>query len=155
MWVKSLGKYKKLFLQNVATDMLLYGEDSDHLAYALDKFSYSESARVRELELNFLYWNQYFKLLGIKNFWFDTFTSFDYKVKIHNFFDNEKNKDRDLVSVIANHHKKQKNYNNFLGIDNFKYALDNNLLNPYSFHPKKEGYKLLGDYFIEKLKEYV
>lgn len=51
----------------------------------LKKLSYDHLIRVNELEVEMIFWNQYFKLLKIKNFWFDTFYSIRYKVKHANF----------------------------------------------------------------------
>lgn len=155
MWLKENNRYEKLFLQNIDTDMIRFGGPMEHLSFAIDRYSYYEPARVKELELEFLFWNRYFKLLGIKNFWFDTFSSYKYSITLPNFFDGDKKNNRDLVSVIADNHKKKVNFKSLFPVDNFQYALDNDLLNKYSFHPKKDGYKVLAEYFIDKLKEHI
>ena len=38
--------------------------------------------------------------------------------------------------------------------NNFEYAEKNGLINSYSYHPKKDQYKIIGEYFIRKLKKY-
>ena len=152
MWVKDQRKYAKIFLNKVEKDLENYAQDQDYLAYALNKYSYQEEPRTRELETEILYWNQYFKLLGIKNFWFDTFASFRYRIRPKNFFDVDKDL-RSLVNIITNHHKKRIGFNMRLPIDNFGYAIKHGIVNDISFHPKKEYYSLIGDYFIKKLEE--
>lgn len=160
-WIKQNYQYEHIFLkhsdgQDVHPD--LFQENSepiDHIAACLTKYSYYEPARVKELELQFLHWNQYFKLLGIKNFWYDTFSSFNYSVDLPNFFDLKKRR-RDLLSVLVeNHRKKVKSKIPVWHIDDFVYARDNNLLNPYTYHPKTDGYKQLGDHMIKKLQEHI
>lgn len=155
MWLKENNRYEKLFLQNIDKDIIRFGGAQEQLTFAIHKTSYYEPARVKQLELEILFWNQYFKLLKIKNFWFDTFNSYRYSVRPSNFFDIYKSNNRDLVSVIADNHKQKVGYKSLLPMDNFKYLLDNNLINTYSYHPKKEGYQVLAEYFIDKLEEHI
>ena len=158
-WVKDQHQYQHIFLtdpEGKSADPDQWGihaEARDYIAACLDKYCYWEPARVKELELQFLHWNQYFKLLGIKNFWYDTFSSFNYTVNLSNFFD-RKQRRRDLLSVLVdNHRKKVKSKTPIWNIDDFEYAVDNNLLNPYTYHPKPDGYKQLGDHMIKNLQE--
>ena len=133
----------------------LWGADAeavDYIADCLNKYSYCEPARVKELEIEFLHWNQYFKLLGIKNFWYDTFCSFNYSIKVPNFFDIDK-KRRDLLSVIVDDHRKDTSFKIFFPSDDFVYACKQELVNPYSYHPLTVGYELLGNHMIKKLQE--
>ena len=94
-WVKDTYQYEHIFLKDPDgkdADPDQWGinaEARDYIAACLNKYSYCEPARVKELEIEFLHWNQYFKLLGIKNFWYDTFCSFNYSIKVPNFFDIE------------------------------------------------------------------
>jgi len=153
-WIKDKNKYEHIFLKSPEGknwDPTEYGESSDWIAYYINKYCHWEPTRVRELELEFLYWNQYFKLLGIKNFWYDTFCSFNYKIELSNFF-NIRKKRRDLLALIADNHGKT--IFDF-GFDDFDYALKNNLINPYSFHPKKEGYRLISNHIIDTLEKQI
>jgi hypothetical protein len=150
VWIKQKNKYENIFLRDPEGgdwDPSKHKEPSDWMAYYINKFSHWEPTRIKELELEFLYWNQYFKLLGIKNFWYDTFNSFNYRLKPFNFFDID-NRRRDLLSIINDYHGKTIFE---IGFDDFDYALKNNLINPYSFHPKKEGYNLIAKYLIDRL----
>jgi len=158
-WVKDKHKYEHIFLTEsdgtkVAPEQWgIHAEARDYIGDCLNKYSYWEPARVKELELQFLHWNQYFKLLGIKNFWYDTFASFNYSGNLSNFFDMKKRR-RDLLSVLVNNHReKVKSKIPIWNVDDFVYAVDNNLLNPYTYHPKSDGYKQLGDHMIKNLQE--
>jgi len=159
-WVKDEWKYEHIFLTNVKDEDVhpdQFGEDSsaiDHIAHCLNKYSYNEPARVKELEFEFLHWNQYFKLLGIKNFWYDTFSSFNYSVKPSNFFGANEIR-RDLLSVLVDNHRKTTKLGKLptFFADDFRYACRHNLLNPYTYHPKNDGYKQLGEYMIKNLQE--
>lgn len=157
LWINSTRKYEKIFLNNVEEDVKKYGQDHDYMGLALKRYSYNEQQRVRQLTTEILFWNQYFKLLNIKNFWFDTFASLKYGIIFKNFFDIEK-RNRSLVNVIVRHHRKN-NYNNNNLINNlyydseFGYAIQNGIVNNYSYHPKKEYYDVIGKYLISKLEE--
>lgn len=154
VWIKSEEKYSKILLNNVDFDLIKYGSDQDIFSFALDKFSYHETARLKELELEILHWNQFFKLFNVKNFWYDTLGSYDYRIRPYNFFDIDK-KNRSLVSVIANVHKKDNNVKSLLPTQDFQYCIDNNILNTYSYHPKQNYYHEIGKYFIEKLEKVI
>ena len=157
-------KYEKLLLNNVDSDLLRFGTKQDLFTYALKKFTYNEEIRIRELELEIVHWNQFFKLFNIQNFWYDTLGSYDYRLKPNNFFDIQK-ESRSLVSVVAEAHKKESNYYKvrntlkekasqvFDPKDDFTYGIDNGVLNSYSYHPKSKYYKAISEYFIEKLEK--
>ena len=157
-------KYEKLLLNNVDYDLLRFGTKQDLFTYALKKYTYNEEIRIRELELEIVHWNQFFKLFNIQNFWYDTLGSCDYRVKPNNFFDIQKD-NRSLVSVVAEAHKKESNYYKvrntlkekasqvFDPKDDFAYGIDNGVLNSYSYHPKPKYYKAISEYFIEKLEK--
>lgn len=158
-WVKDRYRYEHIFLKDINGDNVSpeqWGRDAqaiDYIAACLNKYSYCEPARVKELEIEFLHWNQYFKLLGIKNFWYDTFCSFNYSIKVSNFFDMNKNR-RDLLSVIVdNHRKDHPSLRDIFPQDDFLYACKQEIINPYSYHPLTVGYELLGNHLIKKLQE--
>lgn len=163
-FLNSSRKHEKLLLNNVESDLLRFGTEQDLFTYALRKYTYNEEMRIRELELEIIHWNQFFKLFNIQNFWYDTLGSYDYKIKPYNFFDIKK-ENRSLVSVVAEAHRKESNYYKvrntlkekasqiFDDKDDFTYAIDNEVLNSYSYHPKPKYYKAISEYFIEKLEK--
>lgn len=153
VWLKKTNKYEKLFLQDIERDLLKYGDDLEKIGFAIDRFCHWEPTRVMELELEILFWNQYFKLLGIKNFWYDTLSSYRYKIKPSNFFDIDKN-DRDMVNIVCEEYKsRNKKAVRIPFEDSFTYAIKNKAVNDWSYHPKKEGYKGIANHLIKKLEE--
>lgn len=155
IWLNSTETYEKILLNQVDFDLIKYGTHQDIFAFALDKYSYNESMRLKELELEILHWNQFFKLFGVQNYWYDTLGSYDYKIKPNNFFDIG-NKNRSLVSVVANVHRKDNNINKpLLSVNDFEYCTSNGLLNNYSYHPKPKYYQEIGKYFINKLEKVI
>lgn len=149
-WCKDTNRFEKILLNTSEEDVKKFGEYKDHIGLTIKKLSYNDFVRKRQLEIEISFFNQYFKLINIKNYWFDTFYSIDYKIKPQNFFDIEK-KQRDLLNVLCNKHSDS--YSNLNVTNHFEYAKDNGIINLYSLHPKKDGYKLIANYFIEKLKE--
>jgi hypothetical protein len=116
----------------------------------------NELARLAE-EMTFL--NDYYRAIGVKNLWFDTFNHHDYPSNIDNLIEPDKNY-RDMLSVMANR----------LGISNIdnkyhfsSWKVDTNrvdalielgYLNPISTHPTQLGHELIAqviDEFFGKL----
>ena len=160
VWIKETGKYEHIFLKDSSRtggdwNPKEFGRSSDWMSYYINKFCHWEPTRIRELEREFLFWNQYFKLLRIKNYWYDTFSSFKYNIYVPNFFDMNKRR-RDMLAQITNNHRNYTNTPKLIwGFEDFPYAVKNNLINPYSYHPKKDGYKLIGKHLISKLEEHI
>ena len=152
VWLNEKNNYVKVLLNNADEDLIRYGTHEDIFAYAIKKYSYNETARLQELESNIMHWNQFFQLLGIKNFWYDTLASYDYRIKPKNFFDIEKY-NRSLVSVCARKHRKDNKVKSLFQEDDFTYNIDNGVLNEHSYHPKKPYYKEIANYLIGKLEE--
>lgn len=146
-WCKDTKRYENIFykLDGIKSQ---YDKYEDKLAEAMMSWSYVKEVEVEVVKNEILFFNQYFKLIGIKNIWFDTFNSLDYKEKFDNFLDQDI-ENRDLLSMLCYEHAKKLVLNK-----NFKYAEENGLINLISFHPKKEQYKIIGEYFIRKLKKY-
>ena len=151
VWLNKEQAYTKLLLSNVEEDLIRFGTEQDIFAYAIKKYSYNETARLQELETNIMHWNQFFQLLGIKNYWYDTLGSYDYRIRPKNFFDIEL-KNRSLVSVIAREHKKITKTKLLMPMDDFLYCVENGVINDYSLHPKKPYYKAISNYLIKKLE---
>ena len=161
-WIREDFDYAHIFLKscdNKDVSPTLFGDRSgaiDQIAGVLNKYSYYEPARVKQLELEFIHWNQYFKMMGIKNFWYDTFSSFRYGVNLPNFFDQGKADRRDmLATIVENDRVRKKSLVPGWCVDDFVYACDNNMLNPYTYHPKADGYKEIADHLISKLQEHI
>ena len=164
MYFKDSKMYENIFLKEENVFQTKWNTNKDKMTKALYKYCYDDDVALREVQSDILHWNQYFKLYPkIKNFWFDIFGSKHYTVKIRNFIDIDKPK-RDLLYQICKNHlsgevekwkiEGRENYDpNFLDKYStcFGYAEEHELVNPYSFHPYKSGYKFISDYFIKFL----
>ena len=150
-WCKDIKRYENIFYKVDETEFK-YNKYQDKLAEAMMSWSYVKEVEVEVLKNEILFFNQYFKLVGVKNMWFDTFNSLDYKEKFDNFLDQYKEQ-RDLLSMLCYEHARKLNGRLVLN-NNFKYAEENGLINSFSYHPKKDQYKIIGEYFVRKLKKY-
>jgi len=164
MYFKDSKMYENIFLKEENVFQTKWNTNKDKMTKALYKYCYDDDVALREVQSDILHWNQYFRLYPkIKNFWFDIFGSKHYTVKIRNFIDIDKPK-RDLLYQICKNHlsgevekwkiEGRENYDpNFLDKYStcFGYAEEHELVNPYSFHPYKSGYKFISDYFIKFL----
>ena len=152
LWVRENRDYEKIFLEHAEEDFAGFKQDKDRLALTLKKYSYDENERLRSLESNMAFYNQYFKLIGVKNFWFDTFNPFRYKINFNNFILHKDNNDYlSLSRLIERDHKSKPGQWTYKS--GFEYLINNNLVNPYSYHPLKEYYSMIGDYFIHTLSD--
>ena len=147
-WCSDTKKYEDIVFRDQYKDYL---SNKDRIGYGLNKWCYNDSIAIKELEVEILHWNQYFKALGIKNYWFDTFNSKKYTTKPSNFFDID-TKNRDLLSLLCN--QQAINNTDSYGVwaeDRFKYGVRNKFLTPYQYYPKKESHKKIAEYIIGKI----
>jgi hypothetical protein len=122
---------------------------------------YNHDFEVERLTEEMLFINQWYKSIGIKNLWFDTFNSHAYTSNIDNFIGWEYNSDsRDLLTrmAILNDIKdidKQYHFSNWRAETNRAQLLvDTGHLNPISIHPTKLGHELIADIispYLEKI----
>ena len=124
--------------------------------------TYDHEHEIFELAQNMTHWNDYFKLLEVKNYWFDSFNHHDYttnstgtgdeyinKTCIENFAINH-DSGRDLMSQLAiisgmdnydsNYHSNAWLHDNTNRID---FLIEKGLINPHSFHPTVKGHALI------------
>lgn len=156
MWVNDENCIAELFLSD--ENILSKRSDRDKLSLVVAKLSYNVDHEIRELERNIKFWDNFFSMHpNVKNFWFDTFVTHEYKHMSPNMiydksteFSTVSEPRRDLMHVICSNFNKK--YNRRLNY--FVYAVDNKLLNPYSFHPTRQSYKVIADFMIDKLKYY-
>ena len=109
---------------------------------------YDHSAEVERLETHMNHWNTFFNLLGIQNYWFDTFNHHAYDVPSMIF---RKDEHRDLMSKLCTLTGKSYENDSYhfsthgLDCDRVNYLLKNSILNPHSLHPTQEGHKMIAD----------
>lgn len=118
---------------------------------------YKLEPEVKLLNNHMKHWNTYFKSLGIKNIWIDTFNHHNYLDPVDNLCFKE-DTPRDLLSKITNTVTQDKKFYHTSSWKNdcipIKRGLDLELLNPYSMHPTLKGHEMIADILspeIEKL----
>jgi hypothetical protein len=118
---------------------------------------YDHQHEIFELAHDMAHWNDYFNLLGIKNYWFDSFNHHDYRVNspgdgkdytnntnIRNFAIMHDHA-RDLMSqllITSNIDKFDSKYHSstwLLDTNRADLLVEKGLINPFSFHPTKTG----------------
>tara|TARA_B100000902_G_C27059571_1_gene788408 strand:+ start:122 stop:832 length:711 start_codon:yes stop_codon:yes gene_type:complete len=112
---------------------------------------YNERYEVNLLNNLMIHWNHYFKSLGVKNYWFDTFNHHHYKDEIENLcWRNEK--PRDLLSKMTGLDEDDHHFSNWSN-DCVRTTKGKRLglLNPYTFHPTKHGHEVIADMFTRHL----
>ena len=118
------------------------------LAKEIRNLYYDHSAEVGRLETHMNHWNTFFNLLGIQNYWFDTFNHHAYDVPSMIF---RKDEHRDLMSKLCTLTGKSYENDSYhfsthgLDCDRVNYLLKNSILNPHSLHPTQEGHKMIAD----------
>lgn len=107
------------------------------------KHSYNHDYEIQQLYTEMNFWNVFYKSVGIKNIWIDTFNHHHYYQPIDNMIDLD---DRDLLSqlCIRNNMKNfDKNYhhsNQNIDSNRVAFLVEIGLLNPISNHPTEKGH---------------
>ena len=128
--------------------MYTYKKRNLGLAGEIRNFHYDHEAEVGRLETHMNHWNTYFKLLGIKNYWFDTFNHHDYDVPRMIF---RHDKRRDLMSKLCKSMGKSYDKDGYhfsvftLDCDRPNFLVKKGIVNPYSFHPTMKGNIMIAD----------
>lgn len=154
---------KNEYLNLVLNDPRPQSDEEEKISNFLLEHTYDHDHEVFELAQDMTHWNHYFKLLGVRNYWFDSFNHHDYttnspgtgKEYINNTcienFAVDHDHSRDLMSQLAINS----------GIENFDskyhssawehdtnridFLVEKGLINPYSYHPTKQGHMLISN----------
>lgn len=147
LWVKDTPKSKLTVEERKNT----IGEFRSFLYTKHDEFvkiiresHYDHESEVRRLATNMNHWNTYFKLLGIKNYWFDTFNHHNYDVASMIF---RNDKPRDLMSKLCMYKGEDNYHHSSYGIDCKRPELlvKKGILNNHSLHPTMKGHVMIAD----------
>ena len=115
---------------------------------------YNHDAEVGRLYTQMTHWNQYFKFLGVKNIWFDTFNHHNYSAKIENLCFGEQSP-RDLLSQMVSY-KHTGDYHMSIGQDDSKrisIGVEVGVLNPYTYHPVEKGHRKIAEMLSPFIEE--
>ena len=139
-WSLKDKKYQSHFMTN----------DLHDLNNMLRKNHYDHDIEVKRLSTQIQHWDKYFNMIGVKNYWFDTFNHHDYDYKSSNMIMGDENP-RDLMSSLCKSQglsfkKDSYHFSDWkLDSDRIKFLLRKNLVNPISHHPNKQAHILLAD----------
>tara|TARA_R110002126_G_scaffold204516_1_gene351906 strand:+ start:6 stop:782 length:777 start_codon:yes stop_codon:yes gene_type:complete len=132
-------------------------EADDPLFPTVLKYSYDHDNEVKQLTMEILFWNSYYKSLGIKNVWVDTFNHHAYNKHIPNLIAEDKDP-RDLLSMLCFKNGMQspdtKYHKSNWKIDSnrISYLMMRGVVNPYSYHPTKEAHIQIADYLSPSIE---
>ena len=141
-------------LESMSVVNFKYSEKSKFGEFMI-KHSYDHDYEVQQLEFEMNFWNVFYKSVGIKNIWVDTFNHHHYYQHIDNMIDIG---DRDLLSqlCIRNNMKNfDKNYHHSnwnIDTNRVAFLIENGLLNPISNHPTEKGHIQIADFIDPMLQ---
>ena len=105
---------------------------------------YSHENELALLSIQMKFWDRWFKINGIRNFWVDMFNHHDYTYDSPNLlFANDR--PRDLLSKMSEAAQVDPQYHRSVwrkDSSRLDRLCQEGLLNPYSFHPSQKGYEL-------------
>ena len=147
VWVKEIPKSKFTIEERKNTvgefKSFLYTKNSE-IAKIMRESHYDNESEVRRLATNMNHWNTYFKLLGVENYWFDTFNHHNYDVTSMIF---KNDKPRDLMSKLCMYEGEDNYHHSSYRIDCKipKLLIERGILNPHSLHPTVKGHVMIAD----------
>lgn len=110
------------------------------------RYNYDHDHEVSELTEEIKHWNNYFNMLGIKNYWYDSFNHHNYDIDTNNFvIDHDTS--RDLMSQLVlseGFSDFDSSYHTSMFVNDtnrIDFLIGKGLINPYSFHPTKRGHE--------------
>ena len=127
-------------------DYSLGKKNPDNIASTLRDEHYDHNVKVKRLSTQIKHWDNYFRMLGLKNYWFDTFNHHDYDYKSPNMICVDDNP-RDILSKLCGGIKDDKYHHSKRVRDSerIKILEKKNLVNPYSLHPNIDCHMMIAD----------
>ena len=148
-WDVKNNRYTNVFLNNKSLPKTIEYEWMMH--------HYDHDVEVRRLSNQMQHWDKYFSMIGVKNYWFDTFNHHDYEYNSPNMIMGDENP-RDLMSKLCKDQGLLFNEDRYhfssWSLDNarIKFLLKRRLVNPHSCHPNKQCHILLADILDKNVK---
>ncbi len=111
---------------------------------------YDHDVEVKRLSTQIKHWDNYFRILGVKNYWFDTFNHHQYPYESPNMILGQKNP-RDLMSLLCEDEGivlQNDSYHHSNWIRDSKrinFLRKKNLVNPYTLHPNIDCHNKIAD----------
>jgi len=107
---------------------------------------YDHDVEVKRLSTHIKHWDNYFNMIGVKNYWFDTFNHHDYSYKSSNMIWVDNNP-RDILSKLCGEYSHDTYHHSMWMRDSNRIRIleNNNLVNPYSLHPNRRCHIMIAD----------
>lgn len=140
IWNNKNKKYQSLFLNN----------DKDELSDIIREKHYDHEVELNRLSEQILHWDKYFSMIGVENYWFDTFNHHEYRYDSPNMILGKKNP-RDLMSLICEEEGlilKRDDYHLscwWTDSERIKFLEQKKLVNPHSLHPNMKCHIKIAD----------
>ena len=111
----------------------------------VNKF-YNKEYEIERLTNMMLHWNVFFENCGIKNYWFDTFNTHEYKKNIPRMLKG------DLLTRLT---KTGEDHQSIWedDCDRIHIAKQKGIVNPHSLHPTKRGHTMIADILEKHINE--
>tara|TARA_B100000945_G_scaffold296784_1_gene275331 strand:+ start:394 stop:1122 length:729 start_codon:yes stop_codon:yes gene_type:complete len=135
IWSNKKKKYHSLFLNNNGKINNIIREEH-----------YDHEVELNRLSEQILHWDKYFSMIGVENYWFDTFNHHDYSYKSSNMIWVDDNS-RDILSKLCGEYINDTYHLSVRKRDSNRIRIleKNNLVNPHSLHPNKRCHMLIAD----------
>ena len=136
---------------NVRYDSFKYDETLSKLQKLLFKETFNYDTEVKKLSEDMEVWNGYFKNMGIKNLWFDTFNTHEYPLSVSNLING------DMMSTMSGMESHGYHFSSWVNDikPTINKLVDSGILNPYSFHPTKLGHQKIAEILEPRIKQMV
>lgn len=118
---------------------------------------YSHSHEVLELYKKMIFWDHYFSLLNIENYWFDTLNTHNYSMLSNSHLLrmlDAKTQPRDLMSWLCKDSGmtlKSESYEWENNSGRIEHLQSTHMINPISMHPTQQSHERLADYFSQRI----
>lgn len=153
--ITSTARNELFNTQTHELDNFFYTEQS-MLAKTMTMFVYDHDNEVAQLNLEMKHWDSYFKSLGVRNCWFDTFNHHVYPDPAPTLIGHNQ-QDRDLMSCLVRINGGAINDRTYHESDwridgpRVQFLVDKGILNPHSQHPGRHAHEQLCDFFQEHI----
>ncbi len=140
IWSNKKKKYQSIFLNT----------NEGEINNILREEHYDHKVELNRLSEQILHWDKYFSMIGVENYWFDTFNHHEYRYTSPNMILGEKTP-RDLMSLICEEEGlvlKRDDYHFsswWRDSERIKFLEQKKLVNPHSFHPNRICHEKIAD----------
>ena len=147
LWNVEKNRYQNYSLGFVSPS---FTKDRKELINILREKHYDHDVEVKRLSTQIKHWDNYFSMIGVKNYWFDTFNHHNYDYNSPNMIMIDESP-RDLMSLLCKNYgckieKDQYHFSQWISDgDRIKFLEKNKLVNTFSHHPTKQAHTILAD----------